>query len=88
MEQTGHKISWSDGASGMVTGVKDVICFDSREAQLDTSMGVLHLQGEELQMKHFSVEKGEIHISGRLNSLHYTVSSGEKRRRLVSRLFQ
>lgn len=67
-----HKISLNDRAAGSITGVKDVISFDTKEILLMTELGMLMVKGEDLHVKRLTVEKGEAEITGRIDSLLYS----------------
>ena len=54
-----HKLSMSNRSNIEITGVNDVISFDSNEIILDTESGLLLLRGEELHISHLTLEKGE-----------------------------
>lgn len=82
-----HSLRWEQRKNGKVTGVKDVISFDEKEIQVETTMGVLTVSGESLQVKQLSVEKGEMEIGGTVHKLAYTESRGEKGKSLLQRMF-
>lgn len=83
-----HKISLTGRESGLVTGVKDVISFEAEEVVLDTEMGVLVIHGSDLRVTRLTVEKGEVDLSGNVDSLVYARSSlAEEKGGLFRRLF-
>ena len=88
--QKGHKVVINDRTNGSITGVLDVISFDTKEILLMTELGVLMIKGEELHVKRLSVEKGEADITGRMDSLVYSdmKSAGEAASNLFGRLFK
>lgn len=76
----GHKLSLIGRKALTLTGVKEVISFDAKEVILDTVQGVLLLRGDELNVTRLLVEKGEVDLDGRIDSLVYTErSKGSKR---------
>ena len=85
-----HKLELYNREKGTVTGVLDVISFDENTIVLDTDMGLLTIKGKDLHVSRLSLEKGELDLEGRTDSLVY--SSNESYRKsnqsLLSRLFK
>lgn len=85
-----HKVELYNREKGTMTGVLDVISFDENMIVLDTDMGLLTIKGKDLHVSRLSLEKGEIDMEGRADSLVY--SSNESYRKsgqsLLSRLFK
>lgn len=81
-----HRIAFNRRKQGCITGVRDVISFDSREVILDTEDGLLTIRGSDLHVNRLTVEKGEIDLEGQVDSLVYSVGSANKES-LLSRLF-
>ena len=52
-----------------ITGVEDVISFDTKEVLLETTMGILTIKGEDLKVNRLSIEKGELEIEGTVDSM-------------------
>lgn len=67
-----HKLSLASRKSLILTGVKEVISFDAKEVVLDTTQGILMLRGDEMNVTRLLVEKGEMDLEGRIDSLIYT----------------
>ena len=70
-----HKLILSNRRTGTITGVSDVISFDITEVLLETEQGMLMIKGADLHVNRLTLEKGEIDLEGRVDSLVY--SSGE-----------
>ena len=88
--QTNHKVNLSGRKSAIITGVNDVLSFDAGEVLLDTEQGILMIRGDELHVNRLSLEKGEVDVDGRIDSLTYSdggsyAKSGES---LFGRLFK
>lgn len=85
-----HKVMLNNRERGSLTGILDVISFDENSIVLDTDMGLLTIKGKDLHVSRLTLEKGEIDIEGRTDSLVY--SSNESYRRsgqtILSRLFK
>lgn len=85
-----HKISFTDRSNGLITGVKDVLSFDANEVLLETEQGILMMKGMDLHVTRLTVEKGEVEIDGRIDSLIYSeVHNGKKTAEgILGRLFK
>lgn len=85
-----HKLMLSNRRTGTITGVSDVISFDITEVLLETEQGMLMIKGADLHVNRLTLEKGEIDIEGRIDSLAYSeVSSYQKQgESLIGRLFK
>ncbi len=86
----GHKVILQDRNAGSITGVLDVISFDTKEILLMTELGALMIKGDDLHVKRLSVEKAEADISGKIDSLVYSEmkSAGQAAGNLIGRLFK
>ena len=73
-----HKLTLQNRGSVMLTGVKDVVAFDENQVVLDTELGLLTIKGKDLHVNRLSLEKGEIDIEGRTDSLVYSAGGGAK----------
>ena len=74
-----HKLILSNRRTGTITGVADVISFDISEVLLETEQGMLMIKGADLHVNRLTLEKGEIDIEGRIDSLAYSeVTSFQK----------
>ena len=86
-----HRVTMEGRRSGTITGVADVLSFDVGEVVLQTEDGLLMIRGEELHVSRLTLEKGEVDIDGKIDSLTYTGSQGKKTDRngsLFKRMFQ
>ena len=74
----------------MVTGVLDVLSFDLDEILLETEQGMLMVKGTDLHVNRLSVEKGEVDLSGNIDSIAYssTAQTGKQGENFLSRLFR
>ena len=73
MEQTPlpHKLTLNERKSLTMTGVAEVISFDESLVVLNTSLGVLTVQGQELKLKTLSLEGGQVAVDGQISALIY-----------------
>jgi len=67
-----HKISITNRRTCTVNGVNDVLSFDLREIVLETEQGMLMIRGNELHVNRLTLEKGEVDIEGRIDSMAYS----------------
>lgn len=67
-----HKVILNDRNGGVLNGIKDILAFDVSEILLETEQGMLMIKGNDLHVKRLTLEKGEIDISGRIDSLLYS----------------
>lgn len=85
-----HKINLMNRRTGSITGVSDVISFDISEVLLETELGMLQIKGADLHVNRLSLEKGEIDLEGRIDSIQYSEISDFKKggESLLNRLFR
>ena len=70
-----HRVMMEDRGKISITGIADVVSFDENQVVLDTDKGLLTIKGRDLCVSRLTLDKGEIDIEGRPDSLVY--SSGE-----------
>lgn len=73
-----HNVSMYDRGKASLTGVKEVISFDSKEIILETTRGTLTFCGEGLHVKRLTLEKGEVDLEGKICELKYSDSHSVK----------
>ncbi len=85
-----HKLTLTNRSGLVVNGVVDVISFDLNEVLLETEAGMLTVKGQDLHVNRLTLEKGEVDITGTVDSLLYSdISSyGQKAESFFARLFQ
>ena len=85
-----HKVLLINRQSGAFSGVVDVLSFDVAEILLETEQGMLLIKGNDLHVNRLSLEKGEIDIEGRIDSLTYSEvkSASKQAESLLGRLFR
>ena len=67
--QKNHKLILNNRKAGLVTGVLDVLSFNLNEILLETEQGMLMVRGTDLHVNRVNLEKGEIDLSGNIDSL-------------------
>ena len=84
-----HRIVLNNRNQGNLTGILDVISFDENSIVLDTDMGLLTIKGKDLHVNRLSVEKGEVDLSGNIDSIAYSgVNQGGQNESFLSKLFK
>ena len=88
--QKNHKLILNNRKAGLVTGVLDVLSFNLNEILLETELGMLLIKGHDLHVNRLSLEKGEIDIEGRIDSLTYSEPKNvtKQTESLLGRLFK
>lgn len=70
-EYTDHSLSLVQRQKLTVTGVEEVVSFDESAVVLRTSLGMLMVHGQGLQLKTLSVEGGQTGVEGSISALVY-----------------
>ena len=85
-----HKIIMTNRRNCTINGVKDVLTFDMHEILLETEQGMLMIKGDDLHVNRLSLEKGEVDVDGRIDSLTYSdaAGTGHKNESFLSKLFR
>ena len=85
-----HKLILNNRRCGNLTGVSDVLSVDENEIILETDQGMLMMKGKELHVSRLMLDKGEVDIDGRIDSVTYSEqgSRTERTESLLGRLFK
>ena len=67
-----HKLVVNNRKTSLVTGVLDVLSFDLNEILLETEQGMMMVKGSDLHVNRLSLEKGEVDLSGNIDSITYS----------------
>ena len=70
-EHLPHKLQMSERRSLTMTGVSEVVSFDDNTVVLQTSLGLLIVQGQQLQLKNLTLEGGQVAVEGTISALSY-----------------
>lgn len=66
-----HKLILDERNRLNLTGATEVIHFDDDMVELNTSLGILMIQGEQLRLKCLSLDDGALVIQGKITALSY-----------------
>lgn len=69
--QLPHKLTLNERKNLTLTGVSEVIAFDENMVLLETNLGRLEVQGENLQLKNLSLDGGQVAVDGDISALYY-----------------
>ena len=85
-----HRLQLLRREQGSFTGVRDVNSFDEKEISLVTEAGTLTVKGENLHVTRLDLEKQEVDIGGRVDSLIYSqgITKAKGGEGMLKRLFQ
>ena len=85
-----HKISLLNRTTCSISGVNDVLAFDNHEILLETDQGMLMIKGDDMHVNRLMLDKGEVDVDGKIDSLTYSESAGHnsKNESLLSKLFK
>ena len=83
---TSHQLTLEGRERLTVSGVEDVERFDESAIVMSTTAGTLVVSGENLHIGKLSLDGGELHVDGQIDSLSYEEQSAG-RGGLLGRLF-
>lgn len=84
--QSGHRMELEGRERLTISGVEDVERFDETSIVMSTSVGTLIVTGEDLHIGKLSLDGGELHVDGHIDSLSYEDQT-PGRSGFLSRLF-
>ena len=70
-----HTVHMEDRKKVEFTGITDVISFEPVKVMLESDYGVIVIKGDALHVNKLSVEKGELDVDGRIDSIVYSQNS-------------
>ncbi len=72
-----HEIKIGDRSNIFLTGIKKITSFDNEEFLMESTMGVILLKGEALEIIKLDTHDGNVKIKGKINSLNYLENKGK-----------
>ena len=66
-----HKLTLEGRSKLTMTGVTEVVSFDETAVVLQTSLGLLIVQGQQLSLKNLSLDGGQVAVEGSISALAY-----------------
>ena len=86
MPLSAHRLELTGRERLTVSGVEDVERFDETGVVMSTGAGMLVVTGENLHIGKLSLDGGELHVDGRIDSISYE-EGGTERGGFFQRLF-
>ena len=85
-----HSVSLLERKTLVITGVKKIDTFDKVHFVLDTTMGIMVIKGDELELIKLDTLSGNVTIKGTVSSIDYLVENNKKSsdEGFISRLFK
>ena len=71
-----------------LSGVKKLVSFNPEEFLIETTLGVILLKGQDLEIIKLDTTDGILSIKGRINSLNYMDANKKSDTSLIARLFK
>lgn len=66
-----HRLTLNERQILSITGVTEVVSFEDSAVVLRTQLGILVVQGRELQLKTLSPDGGQVNVEGTICALGY-----------------
>ena len=73
-----HELCLKECQNGQISGVKEVLAFDTESIRLDTECGRLQIRGHDLHISQLSLETGTVRLSGSVDSIQYMKGGSAK----------
>ena len=70
-EHLPHTLQLKERRNLTMSGVTEVVSFDDTAVVLQTSLGTLTVQGQQLQLKTLSLDGGQVAVEGSVTALVY-----------------
>ncbi len=81
-----HSLNLEERHRLAVSGVSEVLSFDENQVVMDTALGLLTVEGEQLHVEKLSLDIGELTLEGSIQSMNYS-RIGQKRGSFWSKVF-
>jgi len=69
-----------------ITGVRDVVGFDSTYAELSTACGVLYIDGENIKIGILDTDSGVVELEGSISAVTYSDGETKEKKGFFGRL--
>ena len=72
-----------------LSGIEEVESFTEEQIVLSSLLGMIAVEGSHLKIESFSMEAGELKITGEIDSVYYYEKSGSREKKgMLARLFK
>ena len=88
--ESNHDIFITARKKLQITGINKIVSLNNEEFLIDTKMGLLLIEGNNLVMQQLDIDKGQIWIEGTINSLGYIENDKKKKEKttFLGKLFK
>ena len=84
-----HELKIVDRREIILTGIKKITSFDSEEFLLESTLGLILIKGENLEIEKLDTHDGNVKIKGKINGFNYLDENKKiKEESLISKLFK
>ena len=84
-----HEVKFTDRSIISLSGIKKINSFDNEEFLMESTMGIILLKGEKLEIIKLDTHDGNVRIKGRINSFTYIDNHKKsKEESLLAKLFK
>ena len=85
-----HKVILMGRKTCGLNGIVDVLAFDVNEMIMETEQGMLMIKGSDLHISRLTLDKGEVDVEGKIDSLTYSEhdSFAKKSESILGKLFK
>jgi len=83
-----HRLTIEERKSLLITGVKKVKSFDTKEIILETTKGGLIIKGSDMGIINLNLDHSEVEIEGQIDMLSYSGNRSRDSKGVWERLFK
>ncbi|MBR1413717.1 MAG: sporulation protein YabP [Bacilli bacterium] len=85
-----HEVKVFDRSQILLTGIKKITSFDNEEFLMESSLGMILLKGEGLEILKLDTHDGNVKIKGKINSFNYIEDKHVKSKdeSIIAKLFK
>ena len=83
-----HELKMINRDTLSLTGIKKIDNFDDKEFYLDSVMGNIYIKGTNLEITLPDINKGDVRIKGKINSIIYLDSKKQNKESILAKLFK
>ena len=88
MEEKKNKMILEDRKSLYLSDITDVGSFQEDQAEFTGGLGVIQITGTGLHLERFDLEKGEVLLTGRIDSIWFPDPEAKPKGSLFGRIFR
>ncbi|NLC76251.1 MAG: sporulation protein YabP [Clostridia bacterium] len=88
MDNRQHSLVLKERTSFSTTGVAHVDNYDENVITVQTTMGILTIKGEGLNINNLNLNEGTLEVSGKVDELIYSENQGKKAKGMLQRIFK